>query len=202
MWFQEYWKCRRCGGFNQNSKVWAWKSALQCVLGKPLLNSDKIIKLHRARTNIRWGMFSVKQNKNYFSKTFINILSTINQEEVGFLYCALPDDFLSCVSFIWWPNRLGGTERNISFHFGAFLGFTTCGGSSRLNAKRAISFLFFWVPQSGLLGWLMVQKFGGSSKRRTRILVSDGVGGRRSEETDSILGGWRRRSREGGIARQ
>ena len=76
----------------------------------------------RARTNIRWGMFSVKQNKNYFSKTFMNILSTINQEEVGFLYCALPDDFLSCVSFIWWPNRLGGTERNISFHFVAFLG--------------------------------------------------------------------------------
>ena len=55
----------------------------------------------RARTNIRWGMFSVKQNKNYFSKTFMNILSTINQEEVGFLYCSLPDDFLSCVSFIW-----------------------------------------------------------------------------------------------------
>ena len=55
----------------------------------------------RARTNIRWGMFSVKQNKNYFSKKFINILSTINYEEVGFLYCALPDDFLSCVSFIW-----------------------------------------------------------------------------------------------------
>ena len=187
MWFQDI---LRCGGFNQNSKVWAWKSALQCVLGKPLLNSDKIIKLHRARTNIRWGMFSVKQNKNYFSKTFINILSTIDYEEGGFLYCALPDDFLSCVSFIWWPNRLGGTERNISFHFGAFLGFTTCGGSSRLNAKSAISFLFFefW----GLLSWFMVQKFGESSKRRTRILVSDGVGGRRSRRrTRFLVGGWK-----------
>ena len=66
--------------------------------------------------------------------------------------------------------------------------FTTCGGSSRLNAKSAISFLFFefW----GLLSWFMVQKLGESSKRRTRILVSNGVGGRRSEETDSILGRW------------
>ena len=30
--------------------------------------------------------------------------------------------------------------------------FTTCGGSSRLNAKRAIYFLFFFSPPIGALG--------------------------------------------------
>ena len=89
-------------------------------------------------------MFSVKQNKNYFSKTFINILSTINYEEVFFIALS---PMIFCPVFHSFGDQTDSVAQKGIYHFilGLFWGSQRVVGlpNSMLKAPFLFSFLSF-----------------------------------------------------------
>ena len=155
----------------------------------------------RARTNIRWGMFSVKQNKNYFPRRLLIFCQLSIMKRFSLLRSPRWFFVLCFIHLVTKQTRWHRKEYIISFccFFGP-------GGSQRvvglpdsmLKAPFLFSFLSFggsWVG-SWCRSLVSLRRDGLESWWATELVEG---------EVGDGLDSWRvsrRRSREGGIARQ